>query len=89
MRQQLSDIGESTSRSCTAFSAYTLNPAALVPSAFETKFYGLYDRSGNYLSSYAVSLFNSSPEVGADIHGRPFGDWFLYQVSILNGANVA
>ena len=25
--------------------------------------------------------------MGADIHGRPFGAWFLYQVGILNGAN--
>ena len=89
VRQQLLDVGESTSSSCTAFSACTLNRAALVPSAFATKFYGLYDRSGNYLSPYAASLFNSGGEVGADIHGRPFGDWFLYQVGVLNGANEA
>jgi hypothetical protein len=89
VRQQLSDVGESPSSSCTAFSACTFNRTALVPSAFATKFYGLYDRSGNYLSPYAASLFNSGGEVGADIHGRPFGDWFLYQVGILNGANEA
>jgi hypothetical protein len=89
VRQQLLDVGESTSSSCTAFSACTLNRTALVPSAFATKFYGLYDRSGNYLSPYAASLFNSGGEVGADIHGRPFGDWFLYQVGVLNGANEA
>ena len=23
--------------------------------------------------------------MGADIHGRPFGDWFLYQVGVVNG----
>ena len=89
VRQQLLDVGESTSSSCNAFSACTLNRTALVPSAFATKFYGLYDRSGNYLSPYAASLFNSGGEVGADIHGRPFGDWFLYQVGVLNGANEA
>jgi hypothetical protein len=88
VRQQLGDIGESASSSgCIAFAPCTLNRAGLAPSAFATKFYGLYDRSGNYLSPYAASLFNSGAEVGADIHGRPFGDWFLYQVGVLNGAN--
>jgi hypothetical protein len=88
VRQQLLDVGESTSSACTTpFGACSLNRAALVPSAFATKFYGLYDRSGNYLSPYAASLYNSGAEVGADIHGRPFGDWFFYQVGILNGAN--
>ena len=90
VRQQLLDVGESASSSCgTAFTPCTLNRAGLAPSAFATKFYGLYDRSGNYLSPYGASLFNSGAEVGADIHGRPFGDWFLYQVGILNGANEA
>lgn len=86
VRQQLLDVGESTS--CGgAFTPCTINRVGLTPSAFATKFYGLYDRSGNYLSPYAASLYNSGAEVGADIHGRPFGDWFLYQVGILNGAN--
>ncbi len=90
VRQQLLDVGESASSSCgTAFTPCTLNRAGLAPSAFATKFYGLYDRSGNYLSPYGASIFNSGAEVGADIHGRPFGDWFLYQVGILNGANEA
>lgn len=90
VRQQLLDVGESASSSCgIAFTPCTFNRAGLAPSAFATKFYGLYDRSGNYLSPYGASLFNSGAEVGADIHGRPFGDWFLYQVGILNGANEA
>ena len=90
VRQQLLDVGENASSSCgTAFTPCTFNRAGLAPSAFATKFYGLYDRSGNYLSPYGASLFNSGAEVGADIHGRPFGDWFLYQVGILNGANEA
>ena len=25
--------------------------------------------------------------MGVDVHGRPFGDWFLYQFGVLNGAN--
>jgi hypothetical protein len=89
VRQQLGEVGESQSSSCGTFAACPFNRAGLAPSAFATKFYGLYDRSGNYLSPFASSLFNSGAEVGADIHGRPFGDWFLYQVGILNGANEA
>ena len=88
VRQQLGDIGESqTSGGCTAFAPCAFNRVGLSPSAFATKFYGLYDRSGNALSPFASSLFNSGHETGVDIHGRPFGDWFLYQVGVLNGAN--
>jgi hypothetical protein len=88
VRQQLGDVGESqTSGGCTAFAPCALNRVGLSPSAFATKFYGLYDRSGNALSPFAASLFNSGAETGADVHGRPFGDWFLYQVGVLNGAN--
>ena len=89
VRQQLGDIGESVSSSCTAFAPCTLNRVGLAPSAFATKFYGLYDRSGNYLSPFGASLYNSGAEVGVDVHGRPFGDWFLYQVGVVNGANEA
>jgi hypothetical protein len=89
VRQQLGEVGESRSSSCGVFAACPFNRAGLAPSAFAAKFYGLYDRSGTYLSPFAPSLFHSGAEVGADIHGRPFGDWFLYQVGILNGANEA
>jgi hypothetical protein len=87
VRQQLGDVGESQTSGCAAFAPCALNRVGLSPSAFATKFYGLYDRSGNYLSPYASSLFNSGAETGADVHGRPFGDWFLYQIGVLNGAN--
>jgi hypothetical protein len=87
VRQQLGDVGESQTSGCAAFNPCSYNRVGLAPSAFATKFYGLYDRSGTYLSPFAASLFNSGAEIGADIHGRPFGDWFLYQVGILNGAN--
>ena len=87
VRQQLGDIRESRTSGCGAFAPCSFNRVGLSPSAFATKFYGLYDRSGDYLSPFASSLFNSGDETGADIHGRPFGDWFLYQVGVLNGAN--
>ena len=87
VRQQLLDVGESTSSSCTAFTPCTLNRAGLAPSAFAAKFAGLYQRDGTAISPYAASLFNSGGETGVDVYGRPFGDWFLYQVGVLNGAN--
>ena len=85
----MGDVGESVASTCAAFSPCALNRVGLAPSAFATKFYGLYDRSGNYLSPFGASLYNSGAEVGVDIHGRPFGEWFLYQVGIVNGANEA
>jgi hypothetical protein len=87
VRQQLGDVGESQTSGCAAFSPCAFNRVGLAPSAFATKFYGLYDRSGNYLSPFASSLYNSGHETGVDVHGRPFGDWFLYQVGVVNGAN--
>lgn len=90
IRQQLNDVGESTSGSCTpapTTTPCTLNRAGLTPSAFAAKFYGLYDRKGNAISPFASTLFNSGGEMGVDVHGRPFGDSFLYQFGVLNGAN--
>jgi hypothetical protein len=68
VRQQLLDVGESQTSGCAAFAPCALNRVGLSPSAFATKFYGLYDRSGNYLSPFAASLFNSGAETGADVH---------------------
>ena len=87
IRQQLNDVGESTSSACAAFTSCALNRAGLVPSALATKFYGLYQRDGTAISPFASTLFNSGGEMGVDVHGRPFGDWFLYQFGVLNGAN--
>lgn len=87
VRQQLEKVGESVTGGCVAFAPCAVTRAGLAPSAFATKFYGLYDRSGTVLSPYAASLYNSGAEVGVDIHGRPFGDWFLYQVGIVNGGH--
>lgn len=86
VRQQLGDVGESAS-TCASFSPCALNRAGLAPSAFAAKFYGLYQRNGTAISPFTASLFNSGGETGVDVHGRPFGDWFLYQVGIVNGAN--
>ena len=87
IRQQLNDVGESTRSGCLPYTPCLLNRAGLGPSAFVTKFYGLYDRNGTALSPFASSLFNSGGEMGIDVHGRPFGNAFLYQVGVLNGAN--
>jgi hypothetical protein len=84
-RQQIGNVGDSR-RGCASFAPCAFNRIGLGPSAFATKFYGLYDRSGNFLSPFTGSLYHSDHEVGIDVHGRPFGDWFLYQVGILNGA---
>jgi hypothetical protein len=69
------------------FQPATLNRIPLVPTAFGAKFFGLFERGGKAIAPFRPSLFNSPDEIGIDIHGRPFGDWFLYQVGILNGAN--
>jgi hypothetical protein len=76
VRQQLGDGGESPSSTCTAtpFTPCTINRAGLAPSAFAAKLVGLYQRDGTAISPYTASHFNSDAEIGADIHGRPFGD---------------
>ena len=70
-----------------AFNTPTVNRWSLTQSAYASKFYGLFDRSRTAIQPYDSTLYNSPEEVGIDIHGRPFGDWFLYQVGILNGGN--
>jgi hypothetical protein len=87
VRQQLNDIGDNQTSCSGTYIPCSYNRVGLTPSAFATKFYGLYDRSGNGLSPFASSLYNSGGETGVDVHGRPFGDWFLYQIGVLNGAN--
>ncbi|MEC4672741.1 MAG: hypothetical protein VST68_01005, partial [Nitrospirota bacterium] len=87
-RQQLDRVrGDSANQFGNAFKQQTINRIPLVPNAFGSKFYGLFKRTnGQVISPDKQSLFFSDREVGLDIHGRPFGDWFLYQVGILNGA---
>jgi hypothetical protein len=57
----------------------------LFGSAASSKFYGIFDRSMSPIFPMAPTLYNSTVEAGLDLHGRPFGDWFLYQIGILNG----
>ncbi len=64
-----------------------LDRIPLASNAFAAKFFGLFERDGTPIAPFRASLFHSPNEVGIDVHGRPFGDWFLYQVGILNGAN--
>ena len=70
VRQQLGDVGESQKSSCVA-GAFTpgspgspcsFNRPGLSPSAFATKFYGLYDRSGNYLSPSPPRSLTQGPK---------------------------
>ena len=82
LRQQLDFIGESIHPSTNA-----VQRAGLFPLATAAKFYGLRNRSGNTISPYAPSLYNAVAATGAEVRGRPFGDWFMYQVGVLNGAN--
>lgn len=82
LRQQLELVGESMNTSTD-----TVQRAGLFPLAASAKFYGLRNRSGTAISPYAPSLYNAVAETGIEVRGRPFGDWFMYQVGMLNGAN--
>jgi len=82
LRQQLDVIAESTNASTNA-----VQRAGLFPLAAAAKFYGLRNRSGAVISPYAPSLYNAVAETGIEVRGRPFGDWFMYQVGMLNGSN--
>ena len=86
LRQQLELVGDNTDAT-TAFTTPTINRISLTPLAFAAKFYGLFDRAGNPILPFQPSLYNAVAEMGVDVHGRPFGEHFLYQVGILNGAN--
>ena len=82
LRQQLDFVGERTNASTNA-----VQRAGLFPLAASAKFYGLHTRSGSTISPYAPSLYNAVAETGIEVRGRPFGDWFMYQIGMLNGAN--
>ena len=85
LRQQFSTVpGDITDSG--AFVHPAINRITLSPAAFAGKFSGLFQRNGTATQVFDPALFNGSAAMGADIHGRPFGDWFLYQVGVLNGA---
>lgn len=82
LRQQLNMVGESVNSASSA-----VQRAGLFPLATAAKFYGLRDRSGAVISPYAPSLYNGVAETGIEVRGRPFGNWLLYQVGVLNGSH--
>lgn len=61
-----------------------INRFDLISFAHGSKFFGLYNRQGFPLTPFTPGGFNGFAE-GVDLHGRPFGDWFLYQVGVVNG----
>jgi len=84
-RQQLNPIRPSVTNP-GGFAGAMIQRIPLLPNAFASKFFGLFDRTGKAILPFEPSLFNSPAEMGIDVHGRPFGKWFLYQVGVLNGA---
>lgn len=82
LRQQLEFVGESSNASTDK-----VQRAGLFPLATAAKFYGLRDRAGSVISPYAPSLYNTVADTGIEVRGRPFGDWFMYQLGMLNGSN--
>ena len=84
-RQQLNPVRPDVTNP-GGFMGATIRRIPLLPNAFASKFFGLFDRTGKAIVPFEASLFNSPAEMGIDVHGRPFGKWFLYQVGVLNGA---
>jgi len=85
-RQQLDPVRADVASNPGGFGLATINRIPLVPSAFGAKFFGIFDRGGKQILPFEPTLFNAPNQMGVDIHGRPFGDWFLYQAGIVNGA---
>lgn len=86
LRQQVGLVNDDTVDK-GPFAIPTVKRMALAPAAFAAKFSGLFDRGGKAILPFQLSLFNAVSEIGVDIHGRPFGEGFLYQLGVLNGAN--
>ncbi len=86
LRQQLELVGDNSINN-GKFLNPTINRISLTPLAFGAKFYGLFDHAGKAILPFQPSLYNAVAEMGIDLHGRPFGDQFLYQIGVLNGAN--
>ncbi|MBI5411096.1 MAG: hypothetical protein HZA21_03795 [Nitrospirae bacterium] len=85
LRQQVQTIAAKTSGG-GAFVSPTIDRVGLGPSFMAAKFYGLFDNAGQAVDPFHEALYNSHAEMGVDVHGRPFGKWFLYQAGVLNGA---
>ncbi len=83
-RQQLDPVRPNVTNP-GGFGLATINRIPLLPSAWGAKFFGIFDRSGTQILPFEPLLYNTPNTMGVDIHGRPFGDWFLYQVGVVNG----
>lgn len=60
----------------------------ITPYAFGGKFFGLYKANENDpLLATTPTLYNTAGALGADFHGRLFGNLLLYQFGVMNGAN--
>jgi len=70
------------------FEAPTIERIPLVPAAGAAKFFGLFNGDGEAILPFQPVLYNSVATMAVDLHGRPFGDWFLYQVGMANGAGL-
>lgn len=64
----------------------TLVRPPLVPNVGAAKFFGLSNNEGESILPLKPILYNTPAGLGLDLHGRPFGDIFLYQVGVVNGA---
>ncbi|MEE9153193.1 MAG: hypothetical protein V3U42_03810 [candidate division NC10 bacterium] len=59
----------------------------LVPNAGVAKFFGLSNNEGDPILPLRPILYHTPATFALDVHGRPFGEMFLYQVGIANGAD--
>ena len=85
-RQQIIPAAGEIEEAEEEFRPAVIERIPLVPNAFGAKFFGLFNHEGEALVPLRPILYNTVADLGIDIHGRPFGDWFLYEVGILNGA---
>ncbi|MEE8232835.1 MAG: hypothetical protein V3R46_05895, partial [Thermoplasmata archaeon] len=64
------------------------NRITLLPNATFAKFAGLFAQDGTTpISPRQPALYYAPSQTGFELHGRPFGDWFLYQIGVVNGDN--
>jgi hypothetical protein len=82
-RQQLHTIPGDTERSTTGSDIHRF---PLSPYAMGARFFGLFDRSGEVLLPTTESLFNSTGNLGAQVHGHVGRAGPLWAVGFLNGA---
>ncbi len=82
-RQQLHTIPGDTERSATGSDVHRF---PLSPYAMGARFFGLFDRSGEVLLPTTESLFNTTGNLGAQLHGTVGAAGPLWAVGFLNGA---